>query len=167
MGIGSHDGDLGARPGQRPCSYRMTFLRVCVEKVGRRPALEGRGEFPTEIHRVSYAGVEALSAEGRMNVCGIAGQQDATLAIGCRLTRAVRVGGSYLHRGESDVGAGDAAQNILQAFERGGLRAIEGSFVKFDHPDAVGAGTLRREPYYAPREGGATIRGVGELVDSG
>src|SRR5215471_7320358 len=118
----------------------MTFFGVGVEKVGRRPALDGSSELPPEIHRVSYAGVEALSAKGRMNVCGVAGQQDATLAIGCSLTRAVGVGGRDVHCGERDVGAGDAAQNILQAFECEGLRAIEGSIVKFDHSYAVRAG---------------------------
>ena len=131
---------------------------TCREDL-RRPALDGRGEFPAEIHRVSDAGIQALSAEGRMDVCGIAGEQHATFAIGCRLTRAVGVARSDVHGGEGNVGAGDAAQNILQAFERDGLRAIERSIIKLDHPDAVRPGTVMYIPVSVRLKPGRSFSG--------
>ena len=85
------------------------------------------------------AGVESLSAERRMNVSGVAGQQHAALAIGRRLTRTVGIGGGDMDGLQCHVRAGDVAQHRLQGFERDLLGAIEGRVIEVDHADAVRA----------------------------
>src|SRR5262249_36779205 len=42
-------------------------------------------ELPSEIHRILHTDVETLSAQRGMHVCGIASQQDASVAVGCGL----------------------------------------------------------------------------------
>src|SRR6202034_1223114 len=97
MWIWSHDGDLGACPLQRPGSNRMTLRGIGVKKILRGPTLDGRGELPTQIHRIPNAGVQPLPSKGRMNMRRIAGEQHTTVAIGSRLPRAVGVARRNVH----------------------------------------------------------------------
>ena len=53
-------------------SDRMPFGVVAVQEAARRPVLDGRGQFPAEVERVLYAEVEALAAQRRVDVRGVA-----------------------------------------------------------------------------------------------
>jgi hypothetical protein len=47
------------------------------------------GQLPPQVHRILHTEVEALSTVRGMHVCGVAGQQDASVAIGRGLPRHV------------------------------------------------------------------------------
>jgi len=53
----------------------MTFGLVGVQQCFRRPAADLCGQLPAEVECVLNAQVEALSADGWMDVCRIAGQR--------------------------------------------------------------------------------------------
>ena len=55
----------------------MAFGLVGIEERVRRRPVDDLGELPAQVDRVLYAEVEALSAEGRMHVRGVAGDEDS------------------------------------------------------------------------------------------
>jgi hypothetical protein len=57
-------------------SFRLVAIE---ERRVRAPAQDG-GEFPGEVHRITDAGVHALSTHGTVDVRGVADQERATLA---------------------------------------------------------------------------------------
>ena len=78
------------RPTPSRCSTRGQQLGdarlVRVEEAFRRNPVDYLGQLPSQIHRILHAGLEALSAIRRMDVRGIASDQDSSFAIGCSLT---------------------------------------------------------------------------------
>src|SRR5471030_3348894 len=76
-----HDGHLRARPVEYPRAERMPLGRVAVGESVRRVATDGRGELPSQIHRVAQPEVQALAAQWRVDVRGVAGEQHTALAI--------------------------------------------------------------------------------------
>lgn len=67
---------------------------VGVEKAFRRPAIDHLGQLPSQIHRILDARVEALPADWIMHVCGIAGDQDASLSVRRGLPRQIGESGN-------------------------------------------------------------------------
>ncbi len=55
---------------------------VGIQKAFRRCSLDHLGQLPSQIHRILYTGVEALSTVRGMHVGGVAGQQDPSVAVG-------------------------------------------------------------------------------------
>ena len=61
---------------------RVTLGVVGVQEAFRGCPVDHLGQLPAQIHRILHAGVEALSTIRGMHVCGVAGQQDPSLAVG-------------------------------------------------------------------------------------
>ena len=75
-GLGGHQFDLRAGVVQYVGGHRVPFGVVAVQQVLRRPAVDLGGQFPAEVERVLDAEVEPLAAGRRVDVRGVAGQQD-------------------------------------------------------------------------------------------
>ncbi len=86
---GLQRGHLGSRQLEDCGADGMAFTCVGVEQCGRRQSVHDGGELPPEIYSIAYAGVEALGAHRRMDVCAVACQQCAPLAVGGDLHRAI------------------------------------------------------------------------------
>jgi hypothetical protein len=71
---------------------RLALGLVAVEQACRRPALDGGGQLPAQVHGVADPQVQALAAQRRVDVGGVAGQQHAALAVARGLARAVGPG---------------------------------------------------------------------------
>jgi hypothetical protein len=65
---------------------RVTLRVVGIQEAFGRCPLDHLGQLPSQIHRVLHTGLEALSTVRRMHVCGVAGQQQPSLAVGRSLT---------------------------------------------------------------------------------
>ena len=61
---------------------RAAFGFVSVEEIGWGPAVYGRGQLPAQVEGVLDAEVEALAAVGRVDVRGVAGQEDTAGPVG-------------------------------------------------------------------------------------
>lgn len=68
-------------PHLREWLSRQTAARLAdLKRTGGWPFLSWcLGQHPCQVHRIRHAGVEALSAERGMHVCGVASQKHATL----------------------------------------------------------------------------------------
>ncbi|GAB3743654.1 hypothetical protein GCM10027598_77050 [Amycolatopsis oliviviridis] len=105
---------------------------VGVEQPGGGLAVHGRGEFPAEVHGVTEAEVEALGAERRVHVGGVAGEEHPALAVGPGLACVVRPAGRPPPQArDRHRDAGDVADRALQFFDGHGRVLVLG---------------LRREP---------------------
>jgi hypothetical protein len=105
----SHGGDLGMGPIQHVRADRMTFGTAAVEQTIGRAPVDGRGEFPTEIHRVTDSEVQSLAAQRRVNVRGVSSQENASAAVRRCLSSAIGPRRSRVQCGDGDVGAGNPA----------------------------------------------------------
>ena len=74
--------DLRHRVAQHASGDRVALGMVGIQEAFRRSPLDHLGQLPSQIHRVLHAGVEALSTHRVMHVCGVAGQQHASVAVG-------------------------------------------------------------------------------------
>jgi hypothetical protein len=54
---------------------------IGIQEAFRRCTVDHLGQLPSEVHRILHTDVEALSTHRGMHVRGVAGQQDAPLAI--------------------------------------------------------------------------------------
>jgi hypothetical protein len=70
-------------------SNGMPLGLVGVEQALGRCPVNDLGELPSQIHGVLDAGVESLSADGRMHVRRVARQQHPSIAVGRRLPRGI------------------------------------------------------------------------------
>ena len=68
----------------------MPLTPIAVDEIRWRIATERGGQLPAKVHRVAKPEVEALAAQGGMDVRGVAGEQHPALAIGRRLVGAIR-----------------------------------------------------------------------------
>ncbi|KAG1383272.1 hypothetical protein G6F59_017804 [Rhizopus arrhizus] len=59
-----------------------------------------------------------------MHVCGITGQQHATVAVGAGLARGVGPGGGQVQRGDRCIATGHAPQQRLRLPMRAGQRSL-------------------------------------------
>ena len=71
--------DLRHRVAQHAGSDRVALGMVGIQEAFRRCPLDHLGQLPSQIHRILHTGVEALSTDRGMHVCGVAGQQDPSL----------------------------------------------------------------------------------------
>ena len=116
----------------------MPLTPIAVEQTVRRVAANRGSQLPAEVHRVAKPEVEALAAQGGMDVRGVAGEQHPPLAISRRLIGAIRPGRGKLEGRQGDVSAGDAAQHCLHMLERDRLDSVESAAVELDHGDRAG-----------------------------
>src|SRR5262249_54850935 len=58
---------------------------IRIKKALRRDRFDHLGELPPQVYRILHTDVEALSTRRVMYVCGVAGKQHSSLAVGCRL----------------------------------------------------------------------------------
>ena len=75
---------------QHACGNGMTFGMIRVEQRIPRDAMHDLRELPAEVHGILHAEAQSLSADGRVHVGCIAGEQHASLAIRLRLSRGIR-----------------------------------------------------------------------------
>ncbi len=116
----------------------MALGGVSVEQRFGRPSFDGRGEFPSEIDGVADAEIEPLASEGRMDVRGVAGEQNSSLPVVARLTGVVGPTGGGVDRGDGHVGFGDISEALLEGFDRDGGFAIGRRAVELDGEDSSG-----------------------------
>ena len=74
--------DLRHRVAQHAGSDRVALGMVGIQEAFRRCPVDHLGQLPSQIHRILHTGVEALSTHRGMHVCGVAGQQDPSVAVG-------------------------------------------------------------------------------------
>ena len=131
----------------RSSGRRARFAPSCCVGGGQRPggARHGRypgrfwrrlldhlGQLPSQIHRILHTDLEALSTCRVMHVCGVAGQQHPSVAVGRRLPS--RIGepgdpGGTVHPVIRPVDGDERLAEIAQ----GGLTGL--SDVRFGHVD--------------------------------
>ena len=111
--------DLRHRVAQHARGDRVTLGVVGVEQAVRRRPLDHLRQLPSEVHRVLHADVEALAAHRGMHVRGVAGEQDAPVAIGRGLPGHVGEprdpGGAV----DPEVGAVDGDERLAEIAQRG------------------------------------------------
>ena len=104
------DGSVARHAGKHPIGRRDqapgegdSLRLVAVEERCVRPPVQDGGEFPGEVHRVSDAGVHALSTHGAVDVRRVAQQKRPTLAemIGHPMVHAV--GRKPVHAADIDA----------------------------------------------------------------
>ena len=81
--------DLRHRVAQHAGSDRVALGVIRIEEAFRRCPLDHLSELPSQVHRILHADVEALSTHRGMHVRGVAGQQDAPVAVSGGLPRHV------------------------------------------------------------------------------
>ena len=64
----------------RAATGRLRMIRI--QEAFRRSPVDHMGELPSQIHSILHAGVKTLSTVRGMHVCGVAGQQDPSVALG-------------------------------------------------------------------------------------
>ena len=79
--------DLRHRGAQHARRDRVALGMVGVEEALRRRLLDHLGQLPSQVHRILHTDVEALSTHRVVHVCGVAGQKDASVAVGRGLPR--------------------------------------------------------------------------------
>ena len=70
------------RVAQHAGSDRVALGMVGIQEAVWRCLVDHLGQLPSQIHRILHTGLEALSTVRGMHVCGVAGQQDPSVAVG-------------------------------------------------------------------------------------
>ena len=126
----------GARRGPLTCAARgadrVTLGVIGVEEAFRRCPLDHLGQLPAQIHRILHADLEALSAIRGVHMCGVAGQQDASVAVGRGLPGHIGEPGDPRGTVDSVVGAVDGDEPLAEIAQR---RLVRGSDVRFGQHD--------------------------------
>ena len=84
---GRRERHLRHRVAQHARSDRVALGMVGIKQAVGRCPIDHLGQLPSQIHRILHTDVEALSTHRVMHVCGVAGQQDPSVAIGRGLPR--------------------------------------------------------------------------------
>ena len=74
--------DLRHRVAQHAGGDRVALGMVGIQEAVWRCPVDHLGQLPSQIHRILHTGVEALSTHRVMHVCGVAGQQHPSVAVG-------------------------------------------------------------------------------------
>ena len=74
--------DVRHRGAQHAGSDRVTLGVVGIQEAFRGCPVDHLGQLPSQIHRILHADLEALCTIRGMHVCGVAGQQDPSVAVG-------------------------------------------------------------------------------------
>ena len=125
--FGGRQFHLGAGVVQHVLGDRMTFGLVGVQQCFRRPAADLCGQFPAEVEGVLNAQVEALSADGWMDVRRIAGQQHPPDPITFGQPGGIPEAGQPARGVHAEIGSGDGAQLLFEILEGGRFRAVADS----------------------------------------
>ncbi len=130
----------GAGQAQHPRGGPPPLVRVRVQQ-GIVPGVhDRRRETPAQAHGVGDAGVEPLTAGGRVDVGGVAGQDDAAVAVAGRVTALAPIAAAPLHVAQREVASRDAPQQRTGALRYDGLvrvRRARPVVVEDDAPAAV------------------------------
>ena len=154
---GRRERDLRHRVAQHAGRDRVALGVVGVQQAVRRVPLDHLGELPAQVHRILHAGVEALSAHRGMHVRGVAGQQDASVAVGRGLPGHVGEPGDPGRTVDPEVGPVDGDERLAEIAQGGFARGPE---VRLGHHDPHRS----RRPRRPPRRRGSrtpTCRGRG------
>jgi hypothetical protein len=99
---------------ERSGSNRVTLVVVRVQEALRAGAVDHLGELPAQVHRILDTEAEALSSRRVMHVRRVAGEEDASCAVGRRLTGHVREPRDPRGIVDPEVGAVDRDQRLAQ-----------------------------------------------------
>ena len=110
---------LRHRVAQHTRGDRVALGVIGIEKAFRRYPLEYLGQLPSQIHRILHTDVEALSTHRGMHMRGVAGQQDASVAVSGGLPRHVGEAGDPGGTVNTKVGAVDGDQRLADVAQCG------------------------------------------------
>ncbi len=81
------DSDIGppSLSNENAGTDRVALGMIGIQEAVRRCPVDHLGQLPSQVHRILHTGVEVLSTHRGMHVCGVAGQQDPSFAVGCGL----------------------------------------------------------------------------------
>ncbi|MBB3724643.1 hypothetical protein FHR33_000503 [Nonomuraea dietziae] len=125
--FGGQQFHLGTGVVQHVLGDRMTFGLIGVQQGFRRPAADLCGQFPAEVERVLNAQVEALPADGWMDVRRIAGQEHPPDAITFGQPGGIPEAGQPARGVHAEIGSGDGAQLLFEIVEGGWFGAVADS----------------------------------------
>jgi hypothetical protein len=115
--------------------HGVPLVVVAVQQPRRSPAPDLSGELPAEVDGVLDPEVEPLTADRRVDVRGVAGQQHSAGAVPLGQPRAVAEPGQPSGRVHPPVGPGPAEQLPPELVEAGRGRAVLGHALgRHEHP---------------------------------
>ena len=120
------------RGAQYAGSDRVTLGVVGVQEAFRRCPVDHLGQLPSQVHRILHADLEALSTIRGMHVCGVAGQQDPSVAVGRGLPGHVGEPGDPRGTVDPVIGPVDGDERLAEIAQS---RFARGSEVPFGHHD--------------------------------
>ena len=129
---GRPERDLRHRVAQHAGGDRVALGVVGVQEAFRRRPLDHLGQLPSQVHRILHTDVEALSTHRVVHVCGVAGQQDASVAVGRGLPRHIGEPGDPGGTVDPVVGPVDGDERLAEIAQGGFGR---GSDVLLGHHD--------------------------------
>ena len=97
----------------------MALGVVGVQEAIRSVSLDHLGQLPSQVHGVLHADVEALPADRGMDVRGVAGQQDPSLAVGSGLPSHVGESGDPRRAVDAVIGSAQRDKRLAEIAERG------------------------------------------------
>ena len=124
--------DVRHRGAQHAGGDRVTLGVVGVQEAFRRCPVDHLGQLPAQIHRILHAGVEALPTVRGMHVCGVAGQQDPSLAVGRGLPGHVGEPGDRGGTVDPVIGPVDGDQPLAEIAQGGFGRGSDVLFGQHD-----------------------------------
>ena len=125
---------LGHRVPERAGGDRVALVVVGVQEALRGGPVDHLRELPAQVHRVLHAEAEALPARRVVHVRRVAGEQDASRAVGRGLPRHVGEPGDPRGAVDPEVGAVHRDQRLAQVAQ-GGLAARPELPLGHDDPD--------------------------------
>ncbi len=127
---------LSHRVPQRAGSDGVTLGVVGVQEALRGGPVDDLRELPSQIHRILHAEAEALSTRRVVHVRGVAGQEDASHAIGRGLPGHVGEPGDPRGVVDPEVGAVHGDERLAE-LAQGGLAAGPGLLLGRDHAERL------------------------------
>ena len=116
--------DLRHRVAQHAGGDRVALGVVGIQEAFRRRPLDHLGQLPSQVHRILHADVEALSADRGMHVRGVAGQQDASVAVGRGLPGHIGEPGDPGGTVDPVIGPVDGDERLAEIAQGGFARAV-------------------------------------------
>src|SRR5918994_2833392 len=132
--------DLRHRVAQYAGSDRMTLGMIGIEEAFWRRLVDHLGQLPSQVHRILHTDVESLSARRVMHVCGVAGQQDPSVAVGRGLPSQIGEPGDPGGTVDPVVGPVYGDERLAEIAQGGFGR---GSDVLFGHHDAYRSPSMK------------------------
>ncbi len=117
--------DQRHRVPQHHRSDRVTLGVVGVEQALGGCPVDHLGQLPPEVHRILHADLKALTAVRGMHVCGVAGQQDPSLAVGCGLPGHIGEPGDPRGIVDPVIGPVDGDERLAEVLQCGFARGFD------------------------------------------